>query len=462
MKIKSINNFKLLIYLSVFVLLIISNLSCKKFLDAKPASKLDKMQPDYVQELLDDYDTMNTGYPGDNEASSDSFYLLDAGYNGLSFFKDDQDIYLWKSQAIKRTSTSVWTNPYKVVYNANLALETLNASTGSLDQQTINTLKGSALFFRAFACFQVAQSYAKPYDPATANSDPGIPIRTSTALEVKSERGTVQQTYDKIINDLKDALSLLPNTSIIKSRPNKTAAYAALARTYLAMEDYTNAGKMADECLKLYSTLIDYNTISKTSFTPFPRFNDEVIFQSTLLGGNSTAPNRAKIDTVLYASYDANDLRKVIFFKTTSGGHNFSGNYNPTVSIAFFNGLATDEVYLIRAECYARAGNINSAMADLNTLMVKRWDKNVTYPTIIATNADEALRKILTERRKELLFRGTRWTDLRRLNKDSRFQVRLSRTIAGNTFTLPPNDLRYVLLIPQSVINNSDLAQNIR
>jgi len=79
-----------------------------------------------------------------------------------------------------------------------------------------------------------------------------------------------------------------------------------------------------------------------------------------------------------------------------------------------------------------------------------------------ASSANDALVKVLTERRKELLMRGTRWTDLRRLNKDTQFAKTLSRTVVGATHTLPPNDPRYTLLIPQEVITNSALEQNNR
>ena len=454
-------NAKVLVFLCLLFLLS-SMTSCQKYLDAKPSSKLDKMSPEYVQELLDDYVTMNSVYPGDIETCSDDYFLLDGGYNGIIFLKADQDFYLWKPNAQQINSSKGWQEPYKVVYNANLALETLNSSGNSLDQRTSNILKGTALFFRAYAHFQVAQSFAKPYDPSTAAQDMGVPIQTSTSLGVVTERGTVQQTYSKIIDDFNQALDLLPLTSTIKSRPNKVAVYAALARTYLSMSDYVNAGKMADACLKLYSTLIDYNTISKTSNTPFPRFNDEVIFQSIMSGGLPPVPIRGKINIDLYNSYDVNDIRKDILFKPTTGGFKFSGNYEPATSNSFFNGLATDEVFLIRAECYARLGNTVAAMADLNSLMQKRWSNTVPYVNITAGNSDEALRKILLERRKELLFRGLRWTDLRRLNKDNRFKVNLKREIGGVTYTLPANDLRYVLLIPKQVIDNSTIQQNPR
>jgi len=100
-------------------------------------------------------------------------------------------------------------------------------------------------------------------------------------------------------------------------------------------------------------------------------------------------------------------------------------------------------------------------MSDLNTLLRKRW-KTGTYTDMTATDANDALAKVLTERRKELLFRSLRWTDLRRLNKESRFAVTLKRTLNGQDYTLAPNDLRDGLLIPQEVLNREPMPQNPR
>lgn len=462
MKLKYIKNKCLLLVLlsgSLF------SFSCKKFLDAKPSSNLTLISVNDLQGILDDYATMNNGYPIDGEVSSDNYFLSDADYSGL-FNPDDRDFYIWNPAAQRFSVGGItnWINPYKIVYNANLVLETLTTpDAANLSPETINNLKGSALFFRGFTHFSLAQIYAKPYDSSTANQDLGIPIRTSTALEDKSVRGTVQETYDKIISDLQQAITLLPVTSTIKSRPNKVAAYAALARVFLAKQDYVNAGIMANECLKLYNILIDYNSISNVSTTPFTRFNNEVIFHSIMQASSATTPGVARIDKSLYASYNNNDLRKQIFFKSIDNiDYRFSGNYEPTARL--FNGLATDEIYLIRAESYARTGNIASAMADLNTLMKNRYVTN-TYTDMIATTEDDALNKILLERRKELIFRGLRWSDLRRLNKDNRFKTDMVRKKNGKDeviATLPANDLRYVLLINQDVINRAGFQQNPR
>jgi hypothetical protein len=115
---------------------------------------------------------------------------------------------------------------------------------------------------------------------------------------------------------------------------------------------------------------------------------------------------------------------------------------------------------LIRAECSARLENPTGAMKDLNTLMEKRWNNKVSYPVITAANAEDALRKVLVERQKELFLRGQRWNDLRRLNKDDRFKVTLTRTIGGVTYTLEPNSYKYTLPIPDDVIQLSGMEQN--
>jgi hypothetical protein len=68
----------------------------------------------------------------------------------------------------------------------------------------------------------------------------------------------------------------------------------------------------------------------------------------------------------------------------------------------------------------------------------------------------------LLERRKELCFRGLRWQDLRRLNKEPEYAKTLTRKIDGITYTLPPNDPKYVFPIPPNVIALSGMQQNPR
>lgn len=439
--------------------------SCKKYLDFPQDKK--QIIPSTLkdcQALLDDYTTMNASYPSDGEGATDNLYLEGATWQILAN-KEDRDNYIWDAQG--KHLVTQWHSPYQVVYNANLVLETLDKIPDD-DIQTKKTLRGAALFFRAYAFHQVASLFAAPYVNSTADQLPGIPTRLKTDIVEKSERGTIKSTYDRIISDLKEAASLLPVTGYgLPTRPTKAAAYGALARIYLSMDDYTNAFTMSEECLKLSSTLIDYNDINLNGSAPLRQFNDEVIFHSVTLGGDLFATTTYKVDSTLYNSYSEDDLRKRAFFRRNSDDSKaFKGNYNGRFNAILFNGIATDEIYLIRAECFARAGNTEKAMEDLNTLMKNRWDQNVSYPIITANDPIEALDKVLIERRKELIFRNIRWTDLRRLNKDSRIKKDLTRKLnyggIEHTYTLPANDRRYTFLIPDNVISTTGMAQNLR
>lgn len=457
---------------SIYMLLLVLGLtlgSCKKYLDIKMNStEVRSETAEDCQLILDNYAVMNTGYPSDGEFSADDYVLINNTYTNLNAEK--RGLHIWSATA--KSSSEQWINPYKVVFRANLVLETLEKlQGGGTDPVTLNTLKGSALFFRAYAFWNLAQLYSKPYTAATAGQDLGIPLRTSTDLNDKFGRGTVQETYDRIAQDLQDAVNLLPATSSIVTRPNKAAAYAMLARTRLSMEDYPAALAASTAALQLKSDLLDYNVDADAfSNTPFyPRFNKEVIFHSVTRDETALQPRptTAWINPELTALYEEDDLRKSIFFKPVGGGnYRFTGSYEGGfLSAAFFNGLAVDELYLIRAECYARSGQVNEAMADLNTLLLKRWNNAVPYPTVTAGSPAEALSIIIRERRKELVMRAQRWTDLRRLNKDPQFKKDLVRKLAGSeeiVGTLPANDLRYVLLIAEGVISNSGLAQNPR
>ena len=119
------------------------------------------------------------------------------------------------------------------------------------------------------------------------------------------------------------------------------------------------------------------------------------------------------------------------------------------------------EMMLIAAECDARAGNKDGAMKYYNDLREKRIH-NYTRET--AKDAEDALRKVLDERRRELAFNGLhRLVDLKRLNKDSRFRKTIVHTVKGVDYVLEPESPKYVLPIPPMVTSmNPDMVLNER
>jgi|SRR6185312_3056995 len=459
--------------LMLLAAIVLSGACRKQFLDAKPSSTL--VVPTTLtqfQALLD-----NTGIfglvPTLGEASADNYWFPDSTWNGLD--ARQKNAYNWAVDIFAGQGGQLdWNIPYQQAFYANTVLEGLNEIQNNPDSlEQWKALRGSAFFLRAFAFYNIAQLFAQPYDSMSDNSY-GIPLRLHADVTIHSKRSSVWQSYLQIISDLDSALYFLPATlpNSYRNRPNQVAARALLARVYLSMRNYSMARAAADAALQSYSALIDYNTLSLTKGVPIITLNPETLYQAAFLNTNISQQGASyftvlvggfyantRIDLGLIQSYDSNDLRRAIYYHYKPPDSSYlKGSYTGTNFP--FGGLATDELYLIRAECAARAGDFASAMDDVNTLLSKRW-KTGTFPGYAAGSAQEALDTVLLERRKELAFRGLRWTDLRRLNAEGR-NIALTRVLFGKTYTLNPNSSLYTLPIPPDVITLSGMAQNPR
>ena len=97
-------------------------------------------------------------------------------------------------------------------------------------------------------------------------------------------------------------------------------------------------------------------------------------------------------------------------------------------------------------------------MNDLNALLEKRYQTS-TFTPLVINDQKEALSRILLERRKELVMRGLRWIDIKRLNKGGD-QITLVRKIGNQTYTLLPNSDYYALPIPDDIIRITGMKQN--
>ena len=431
--------------------------SCEKFLDAKPNQKL--AVPATAQDLrliLDTYSVMNNGLPITVETMADNFYVTNTDLNGIAN-QLMRNLYTWQRD---ETANSEWTNTYKSIYYTNVVLDELK-KLGVPESGEGAAVKGSALCLQAFYYYLLAQVFAMPYEPGQ-DSPYGLAIRKDADFSTAITRATVHETYFTIIRLLKEALPLLPIQETLKTRPTKVMAYGMLAKIYLLSKNYAQAQLYADSALQYNSKLINFNSLNANANAPFARFNEEVIFHARSSTTPILGPAIAKIDSNLYGSYHNNDLRKKIYFKlNTNGSVAFKGDYDGsgTSSGYVFWGLVTDELYLIRAECLARQGRYAAAMETLNQLLVTRW-KTGSFVPLTATSAREALQLIFLERRKELLFRGTRWSDLRRFRDESEFSVQPVRVVNGDTIKLGQNSNRYALPIPYTILNQSEMFQN--
>jgi len=459
---------KIVLIISGLGVLVLLVSGCKKnFLDTKPSSAI--LQPitlDDFQSLLENVSSV--GSPALPTVSADEYDFISYAAYQSTFTATERNAAIWaKDIYAGATNVADWNTPYTAVFYANSVL----AGLGKIQNSEANTarynyLRGWALFQRAFAYYELVDNFSPVYDANTAATDLGVPIKLDPSIDDIQPRATVQKTYDQILSDLNTATPLLVTNIPVNNReqPSKVAAHALLARIYLNLRKYDLAEAQADSVLQVYNKLIDYNTVNLTSAVPFTDTNDELIFYKTAINYNTSTTfinTHITISPALLALYAPNDLRLNIDFVTRPTGAIVSKRqYDGTSTINPFTGLATDEVYLIKAECAARRNDIPTALTYLNGLLINRYVTNMFIPAVASTQAD-ALNKVLLERQKELVWRNLRWDDIKRLNKEGA-NITLTRLLNGQTYTLPPNDPRYGFPIPDNEIQLSGIPQNNR
>ncbi len=453
----------------ILITLVFSLYSCNgNFLDAKPSTELVTPQKlNDIIALLDNTEYLNqTG--GLGQMGGDEYLFLDFVSWQSTFTATERNSYIWADDTYEgQIPIQDWNLPYTSIFYANNALNSL-AEMNLPDSPEKNNVKGWALFIRAYAYHDLVRNFCLAYDPKTADTDLGLPLRTTPRVDELLPRANLKQTYELIIDDIKEATRLLSGQFPLanRNRPSKAAAFALLARVYIMMNDYEKAELSADASLAIYNKLIDYNTVSTTAAVPFDRFNSETLFNAKQFATHQITTSQALnnaivINPELITSYKANDLRLAIFFAKNNQGNYYKkvGYYGEGVYP--FHGLAVDEQFLIKAECLARRNQTDQAMKWLNDLLVTRFKNTVPYVSIGAESSLDALNTILEERKKELVWRGIRWSDIKRLNKVSA-NITLKRVLDGQEYILSPNDPKYAFPIPDDEIAKSKIEQNPR
>lgn len=417
------------------------------FLDERPSKSL------VVPTKIEDFQALlnNTGslnwVPGLGTLAGDELFVP-AIY--LSQYQNIvRDAYLWNLTSYPANSSVDWNQSYESIFYANVVLDGVE-KVGD-DSGYWRELEGAARFYRAWANYALVQTFGDLYNPNELSNLRGIPIRMEADIEIVNSVNSLEETYAQINEDLRIALDQLPDVSPYNTRPSKVACYALYARIFLSIEDYSSAFENAQQALALYDHLLDYNTLDAKATRPFPvwssEINKEIIFYSAISSASIASLATTFVDTILINEFCANDLRKECFFREReSNRFTYKGSYTGTGTL--FGGLATDELYLVCAESVLRLGDPNQAKQYLNKLLYTRWKSN-TYVPVEDLTEDELLELILMERRKQLFLRGTRWSDLKRLNNDDRFKKTLVKTGLDNGLKkLEPFDSRYVFPLP--------------
>lgn len=370
-------------------------------------------------------------------------------------------------------------------------LKTYEAQMGE-----IKSFIGSAYFARAYYYFNLLWRFGTPYNKATASTDLGVPVVTVYNVSDQVKRGTVQQGYDLIFADLKEAekyLTDVPNESG-SIRFNTDAITALRARAYLEMKDYENA---YSEAMKLISSG-RYPLIDPTEDAIMDLWRHDTSTEFILM-----VPLRAGTETVssmgsYYAAYKdqtyhtpdwiptqglldkfaPEDIRRKAYFEEVELYYN-NIHFDGMTIVSKFRGnpeFATDENeyygpipngqqmpkifriaedYLIAAE--AAYFSNKDALTPLNELRRHRG-----LAPLSGISGKALLDEIKDERLRELAFEGFRLFDLRRWG-DPMNRMTSQKTTDGSTLFLSNSDFRtlkieagnpkFVFPIPQWDIN---------
>lgn len=470
------------IYYSVMVLLLLLTGSCN-LLDIKPVnSMLPVTVQDYESVLLGGYPTQEFFLK--TELGTDNVYA-----NLNSNTRVDKSYVPWFAWAattwLEGTADAYWSQLYKSVFYANSVLDEFAKRTPNADEKELfETVRGEAYALRAYCYFYLVNFYADIYSEANLEK-PGVPMPLSAEdvhqFTQNNVRVPIGKVYEQIEKDLEAATSCLTGRQA-KSlyRFGYTSLQALKARVYLFMGRYKDAIAASSDVIATNS-LFDMNELQPLIDTKGENavfgtkdgfintgYKNEVLF---FVGGNGVNNMYAYRENVFKPSEellelclrdaDVKDYRKYIFSSFEDLSKPENQKVGPTVyemystqeSPCYLVGFKLSEMYLTRAECYARQEASDKAVADLNALLSHRIAaEDFTELNVNDFTPETLLKRILEERRLELAFEGgMRWLDLRRLGKPALKHVYEN----GQVYELKAGDPRYVFQIPQSEIENS-------
>lgn len=211
--------------------------SCEDFIDTPlPDSQL------FGNDVFEDKATANAAMTGLYSKLRDQG-LLTGGPGGISLtlglYTDELDYFqsgmpnnffsnsLFASDPTVR---DIWNLSYNHVYVANAIIKGVTGSQ-NLPQADKNQLLGEAFLVRGLIHLHLVNIYGK------------IPYITGTDYRVNMNAGRleIQEIYSQIISDFMHSAELLPDAYVSagRTRPNRPAALALLARAYLYSGDWS-------------------------------------------------------------------------------------------------------------------------------------------------------------------------------------------------------------------------------
>lgn len=357
-----------------------------------------------------------------------------------------------------------WSDSYVTIQRANVVINRIN-NIPYASATTRNVRKGEVEFIRALVYFNLIRLYGD------------VPLATTETTNPNQYFGKgrtpVDQVYQQIITDLKDAIDNLPAVAAQPGRVIKTAAQTLLGKVYLTQGNYRLAKEQVDAVIASnvhglvpIETLFDLNNennkeiIFSVQFASGINGNTEgsVMYQQFSPSGTVDGAKGHNLPTKeLYNLYSSSDKRKTVYVGITTNGVPFNNKLKRPGNIvdggSDFVVLRYADVLLMKAEIENKLDNILAVADPLNMVRNRAGLLNTTAITKAALSA-----AIEQERRLELVGEADRWFDLL---KNGNAVTTMNAWFTAQHIPISITEKNLKLPIPQSQINTDpSIKQN--
>lgn len=445
----------------MFVLVGLTTISCKKYLDTDPLYSQDAdnyftEEEHFHAALVGAYDLLQGSFMDVwiGEIASDNSI---AGGESVVDTKGLHDIDEMIHGGVNNELRNVWRWNYAGVTRANYIME----NKDNIDFDGKNQVLAEARFLRAYYYFQLVKYFGDV--PLIVDERIGI-----DEVQAK-DRAPKTEVYAQIESDLQFAASNLSAVASVKGKATSGAAKSLLGRVYLYQNKFEQCASTLDDVIS--SNQYELVASFGENFTVAGENNEETIFDiqySGLEGGSyecliclegNAAPgfqgirqyngpiygdgNSYNLPTkTLYESFDPTDPRRDasvldidafiaaqpnasdITYAKGGGGHTgyYNNKYikrvselglpdNDLTSPVNYRAIRYADVLLMAAEAHSQTGNSSAALNYVN-----RVRKRVGMPEL-NLSGDELTQAIYDERNFELSGEGFRFFDLVRTDQ---------------------------------------------
>ncbi len=402
------------LFCSVWVLL--SAVSCNKYLDTTPDNRTEINSVEKVSQLV------AGSYPGACYAAilyPRVDYITDKGVGQEN--NSNTDSFFWRDVKDNSQDTPdyFWGKMYFSIAQVNHAMDAALLLDESR-KKDVSPYIGEAYMIRAFSHFLLSSLYSDFFNKDNEDKNPGIPYVTEkeTVVIKQYDRGTVKSNKEEIEKDLLEGMKLLGSDAVYKVPRfhfNYKAANAFASRFYLYTGEWAKVIQYVNNVIPVPTRFTPNGNVDATdpanvyaanNFQPWnttyagvPSSNDIKAFYtngtnpSNLLLTEMSSRLSAYANTwrygmdgknrdYLYSRATVTGSRMAYRTYSSSSTHYYvpkyrehrvmsSINASTFVRYTIFPYFRNEELLLNRAEAYAMLGQYDNAINDLNVFARK-------------------------------------------------------------------------------------------